>query len=47
MMPGDHFFVNSAQERILDILSQELQSKAEDAQNLTICANLLTRILRR
>ena len=26
MMPGDHFFVNSAQERILGILSQELQS---------------------
>jgi medium-chain acyl-[acyl-carrier-protein] hydrolase len=25
MMPGDHFFVNSAQERILDILAQELQ----------------------
>lgn len=26
MMPGDHFFVNSAQDRILGILSQELQS---------------------
>lgn len=26
MIPGDHFFVNSAQDRILDILSQELQS---------------------
>lgn len=26
MMPGDHFFVHSAQERILSILSQELQS---------------------
>ena len=24
MMPGDHFFVNSAQQRILDIVSQEL-----------------------
>ena len=25
MMPGDHFFVNSTTERILDILAQELQ----------------------
>lgn len=26
MMPGDHFFVHSAQDRILGIISQELQS---------------------
>lgn len=25
MLPGDHFFVNSARDRILDIISQELQ----------------------
>lgn len=28
MMPGDHFFIHSAQERILGILAQELQSFA-------------------